>query len=89
MQSIHEMYQELYKAINSMPLPTSPDDPEYNEKEEDVEPEGYADPDWCDAVDRFEEAYEEANSWDTLFPMYDLPKEAPEVLFEDQEDPSK
>jgi len=39
MQSIHEMYQELYKAIREMPLPSSPDDPEYNEKEDYVEPE--------------------------------------------------
>ena len=83
MQSIHEMYEELYKAIREMPLPTSPDDPEYNEKEEDVEPERYK-----DAADRFEEAYEKSMEWDTLFPTYDLPKEPPYVLFEDEEAPS-
>ena len=41
MQSIHEMYQELYKAIREMPLPSSPDDPEYNEPEDYVEPAWY------------------------------------------------
>jgi len=82
MQSIHEMYQELYKAIREMPLPSSPDDPEYNEKEDYVEPEWYK-----DGAARFEEAYEEANSWDSLFPT-NYSKEAPVILFEDQEDPS-
>ena len=42
MQSIHEMYEELYKAIREMPLPSSPDDPEPQEPEEYVEPAWYA-----------------------------------------------
>ena len=42
MQSIHEMYEELYKAIGEMALPSSPDDPEPAEAEEYVEPEWVA-----------------------------------------------
>lgn len=39
MKDLHEMYVALYAEINSMPLPTSPDDPEPVEEEEYVEPE--------------------------------------------------
>ena len=49
MQSIHEMYEELYKAIREMPLPSSPDDPEPQEPEEYVEPGWVAqmdEPEW-------------------------------------------
>ena len=42
MQDLREMYAELYAAINSMPLPSSPDDPEPQEPEEYVEPEWVA-----------------------------------------------
>lgn len=41
-----------------------------------------------DACSRFEVAYEEANSWDNLFPT-NYSKEAPVILFEDEEPPSK
>ena len=94
MQSIHEMYQELYKAIREMPLPSSPDDPEPSEPEEYVEPDWYdaaerVEPErYKDAADRFEGAYEKSMEWDTLFPTYDLPKEPTYVLFEDEEAPS-
>ena len=103
MQSIHELYAELYKAIREMPLPTSPDDPEPAEPEEYVEPGWVAQMDepeynekeedveperYKDAADRFEEAYEKSREWDTLFPTYDLPKEPTYVLFEDEEAPS-
>ena len=42
MKDLHEMYEELYKAIREMPLPSSPDDPEPQEEEEYVEPAWYA-----------------------------------------------
>ena len=94
MQSIHEMYEALYACINAMPLPTSPDDPEPAEPEEYVEPEWYrhfgaarVEPEWEDAASRFEAAYEAAHEWDVLFPTYDLPKEPPVILFEDQVEP--
>lgn len=45
MQSIHELYAELYKAIREMPLPTSPDDPE------PAEPEEYVEPGWVAQMD--------------------------------------
>ena len=39
MKDLREMYAKLYAEINSMALPTSPDDPEPAEVEEYVEPE--------------------------------------------------
>ena len=47
MHDIHEMYKELYTAINALPLPTAPDDPEPAEPEEYVEPEWVAQLDSC------------------------------------------
>ena len=104
MQDLHEMYVQLYAEINSMPLPTSPDDPEPVEGEEYVEPGWVAQMDqtrargerWntmkdlhqMDACSRFEIAYEKAHEWDTLYPYYGP---GPEPVFrfeEDQPDPS-
>ena len=51
MQSIHEMYEELYKAIREMPLPSSPDDPESPEPEEYVEPGWVAQLDSMDQIE--------------------------------------
>ena len=47
MKDLHEMYVALYAEINSMPLPTSPDDPEPAEPEEYVEPGWVAQMDSC------------------------------------------
>ena len=59
MKDLHEMYTELYTVINSMPLPTSPDDPE------PAEPEEYVEPEWVKyfgttASDAFEVEYKKA-----------------------------
>ena len=104
MQSIHEMYEELYKAIREMPLPSSPDDPEPQEPEEYVEPAWYAtfgttapdafEPEYrkalgeLDPEDKFEIAYEKAHEWDTLYPYYGPEPEPTFYLEEDQPDPS-
>ena len=94
MKDLREMYKELYAVINSMPLPTSPDDPESPEPEEYVEPEWVAQLDSCgrdedkdlhlDACSLFEIAYEKAHEWDTLYPDY---RPAPEpVVYLDEEE---
>ena len=100
MQDLHEMYEALYTAINAMPLPTSPDDPEPVEGEEYVEPGWVAQMDqtrargerWntmkdlhqMDACSRFEIAYEAAHEWDTLYPDY---SPALEAGYEDSDQP--
>ena len=100
MQDLHEMYEALYTAINAMPLPTSPDDPEPVEEEEYVEPEwmkyfGSTAPDAfeveyrkslarLDRCGEFEIAYEKAHEWDTLYPDY---SPALEAGYEDSDQP--